>query len=861
MSRSRRRPNCVQVWSQQLRPYSDDANIFAREPFAHVFSECLNIWMNTRTHDIGLYLLENLGRTLEKEFYVIHLDDWLTYTLGAAIVEHMPAEAIQESRLLFLNVLFARFQFQGSREGEQRAYDLLGAAQMSNFRRYYRTFDETDLPADFSLDADIEQRETVDDNTKSLDDESAWEDSEFGDDDYEEPEDPMDTDYIDEEDPATSSDDSGEPGDNEPDDCSDMDESDPVPAHLPRFVYDPPHIRVLPPQATAPPSIPPDQLPFVWVKNLDDFFFDKTNAEELKSAAVVNDLVAMRELKEATYTTSSFQTALKASGLFDAMREVARPGNLLDTRHPDIEQSFRWHDWRISYAELIYNWIRPTLTPEEYEATLPKPDPNFKFTEDDAMGFLEFISEHPRMQPWTSNPTAVYLFLSEYTFQANCDLWLIPCLRNLKYRKINGFNPKIVHRRLIDLPLFRVDAAGLDAQREFMAATQERDPRLAVIISETAAYRAFMKQVNTDLYRHRTSPKRQGSSDESDAAVPSTSQRPIRRPIQQNARKPLNQNRRLNKKNKKGNTSVGIETKGKQCVRKYYVKRRRGKQLIGAALTCAPEHDRVLPKPPSKPKDGSTPKPLPPVEYYHPFKDLQMKLVHFREDVYERCGQDIVRFIYKHSNGKKVMVGGVRYKPFSQKTVTRLLHDHRLVKSRALRRRAMLQRWAYGTMTGGGSRPPMGGRRGDVYGPYAAHLGGTPDDIRAMFREAVSADALIEVGNTINPGMKREISDLTQESGLNLLGRTGIVNFTCTNYISCDHEDKDAGLQDVREQKAKKDCAGGLRPCAQLEKSNCGPHDYNFSYTRWGVVVRTMANMVWQTPYNTSSQRHSGSAH
>ncbi|KAJ6488270.1 hypothetical protein C8R47DRAFT_1071989 [Mycena vitilis] len=839
MPRSRRRPNYVQLWSQRLRPYSDDAEIFTQDPFAQVFTDCLNIWMNTRGHDIGLYLLDHLESALEKNFYVIHLDDWLTYTLGASIVEHMPTEAIRESRLLFLNVLFARFQFQGSREGEERAYDLLGAAQIANFHQYYRTFDETDLPADFSLDADIEQRQTADNDTECTDNDSAWEDSELGDSDYEELEDPMDTDYID-EDPVSSSD-SGEPDDNEPDEGSDMEVSEPAPTHLPSFVDDPPRIRTLPAQAAVPPVIHADKLPFIWVRNLRDFFFDNTDAEELNSAAVVNDLVAMRELKEASYTTSLFQMALQASGLFEAMREVARPGNLLDTLHRDIEQSFRWHDWRISYAELIYNWVKPTVTQEEYDATLPQPDPEFQFTKGDALDLLEFIIQHPRMQPWTSNPTAVYLFLSKYTFQANCDLWLIPCLRTLGYRKIKGFNPEIVYRRLMDLPLFGVDQTSLNAQHAFMAATQEQDCRLAVIISETAAYRAFMKQVKTDLYRpvsKRSSAKPRGVQAKEDVAGPSTS----RHPIPQNTRRPVNEKRRRNRSN---NTSVAIETKVKvlgsagsrrskkqanRCVRKYYVKRRKGKRLIGAALTCAPEHDRVLPKPQSKPKNGSTPKPLPPVEYYHPFKDLQMKLVHFREDVYERCGQDIV--------------GGVRYKPFSEDTVTRLLHDHRLVKSRALRRRAMLQRWAYGTMTGGGSRPPMGGRRGDVYGPYAAHLGDTPDDIRAMFREAV-ANALIEVGNTVNPGMKREISELTQETGLNLLGRTGIVNFTCTNYISCDHDDKDAGLQDAREQRAKKDCAGGLRPCAQLEKSNCGPHDYNFSYTRWAVVVRTMANMVW----------------
>lgn len=92
----------------------------------------------------------------------------------------------------------------------------------------------------------------------------------------------------------------------------------------------------------------------------------------------------MRHLKPEQYRTPAFLSTLEVqciyirfkgpvahdlqtSGLFSLMREIARPGNLLETSHPDIEASFLDHDWKLSYSELICNWVEPTVSPENYE--------------------------------------------------------------------------------------------------------------------------------------------------------------------------------------------------------------------------------------------------------------------------------------------------------------------------------------------------------------------------------------------------------------------------------------------------------------------------------------------------------------
>ncbi|KAJ6624676.1 hypothetical protein B0H10DRAFT_714687 [Mycena sp. CBHHK59/15] len=144
----------------------------------------------------------------------------------------------------------------------------------------------------------------------------------------------------------------------------------------------------------------------------------------------------MRNLKPRNYQSVGFQTALEDSGLLESLHEICRLGNLLETSHPDIERSFRYHNWKISYGELICDWTPATITIEEYE----RPDPKYKFTPEDAMELFVFISSHPRMHPWAHNPMAAYLLLSLDCFTINCDTWLVPCLETLNYPRIVGWN-------------------------------------------------------------------------------------------------------------------------------------------------------------------------------------------------------------------------------------------------------------------------------------------------------------------------------------------------------------------------------------------------------------------------------------
>lgn len=174
----------------------------------------------------------------------------------------------------------------------------------------------------------------------------------------------------------------------------------------------------------------------------------------------------MRQIPKHVYESEAFQEALKVrllsatlaelntnklqmSGLLDCLYDICEAGNLLETTHPDVELSFRYHNWKITYGELLTKWIPPSISAEEYEEVSslstnlagihasmqrrPKPKADYQFSEAEALELLKFVSSKPRMHPWGHNPMAVYLFLSLHCFVFNSETWLEPCLRRLNY--------------------------------------------------------------------------------------------------------------------------------------------------------------------------------------------------------------------------------------------------------------------------------------------------------------------------------------------------------------------------------------------------------------------------------------------
>jgi hypothetical protein len=93
----------------------------------------------------------------------------------------------------------------------------------------------------------------------------------------------------------------------------------------------------------------------------------------------------------------------------------------------------------------------------------------------------------------------------------------------------------------------------------------------------------------------------------------------------------------------------------------------------------------------------------------------------------------------------------------------------------------------------------------------------------------------------IYPMIGRTHKKLSKHSGVNRLGSAGFSSFYCTNYMSPQHFDKDVKLSNFFPD--EDDDFFSL--CIQLDISTAHPDEFDFAYTQWGVVIRTVSNCFW----------------
>ncbi|KAJ7789526.1 hypothetical protein B0H14DRAFT_3502883 [Mycena olivaceomarginata] len=736
---SRCRP-AASAWTPRLRPYDEDASIWLNSPFKEVLA-CYT--SNRLTRQRGASLWQQLSEIMKTTEWVERCSDWLAFTLGGDILDAMPGDSLERGGQLFLEVTADRVCHNGDATGDTIAYQKLEAAQIRAFKSY------GSLPTNYCFTDDINQRDIPPGASKE--DEETWEEE--------------------------STDESGDEY------WEDIDEDDP----------DDKGVDVQMKDVSNPPSAVPSSVSALvssWEQNIQNFFFTRPSAPLCEAATVVNDLVAMRKLSRKIYNSDEFRRELDCSGLFEAMRSVCKPGNLIETSRPDLEESFRSHNWKLFYADLICRWVRPSLTSEQYDEELKNqidPKFKFKFILKDAEDLLKFFSDRPGLHPWSYDPMAVNMFISLACFTGHAERWFVPGLKTLGYNLVTGWNSEAVYQALLQLPVFRDPEAN-------QAELAKLHPKLALTIEETSHHRQRLSKLRRKLHR----PLRYTPPSRISVPPPVLTQGPKSKSVKQGA----------------------------------------GKTAKAA---------RLHPKPKRKTRKGakSKRKAKPPLKfnYLHPFDDLNMELIEYRPEVFDRCGQDIVCFI--HNSGTPQVVGGVRFRAFPPEILALLNKNHQLTEVRGIRRRAHMQAWSYGSMTPGGSRVPTGGNRGGGYGAYAVHQGVTLDDMRAVFRHASDVDILVEAGATIYPPMKEELEELAQLSDVNRLGRTVLLLFSCANYISAVHGDADMSAADLRAGRSIKKALGTLYPCVQLAKSGCSNNSYNFAYMKYGVVVQTRANTVW----------------
>ncbi|KAJ7785280.1 hypothetical protein DFH07DRAFT_763876 [Mycena maculata] len=359
----------------------------------------------------------------------------------------------------------------------------------------------------------------------------------------------------------------------------------------------------------------------------------------------------------------------------------------------NVELSFRFHNWKVSYAEKICDWTPEVLTEAEYEA---------------------------RIFGWNSEIVFRTLKRLELFTNANApnskETWAHRQI--LKRVKRHAWRPQW-------------SSPANDSEPPSSSTATASTSTVKPSLSMTSAARHHRKQ-REDNRRVRTNEAREEERGErqlkdlQELAERGTELELDR--LEQLQLCPLCKDLNMDK----------------HCIRTVEVKRQpNAKQFIGAAFTCAPVGDQLKPVPVRRRKTSKGPiKKMPPLRYINP-ESLGMQWIKPRPEVQKRYQRDITRLFWYPEGVEAVLVGGVRYEAFEPTILQRLIDNHRRVKVRSIHCRGILHCWNYGKMTGRGTHQPDGGIRGDGYAPYADHSGDTIEDIKALFREAVMNSPLL----------------------------------------------------------------------------------------------------------------------
>lgn len=86
----------------------------------------------------------------------------------------------------------------------------------------------------------------------------------------------------------------------------------------------------------------------------------------------------------------------------------------------------------------------------------------------------------------------------------------------------------------------------------------------------------------------------------------------------------------------------------------------------------------------------------------------------------------------------------------------------------------------------------------------------------------------MELVAPMNPEGVTEIKAVGKTYGVDPMGALGLNLYSCSDYMSAGHFDRDA-------------CLGA---CMQYSKQ-AKEDEFNFAYTEWGVYIRTQPNCAW----------------
>ncbi|KAF9077797.1 hypothetical protein BDP27DRAFT_1413485 [Rhodocollybia butyracea] len=268
-----------------------------------------------------------------------------------------------------------------------------------------------------------------------------------------------------------------------------------------------------------------------------------------------------------------------------------------------------------------------------------------------------------------------------------------------------------------------------------------------------------------------------------------------------------------------------------RCKRYISVTERDTDQVIGKILHSFDEKHEI----PLVYGDNSTP-----LEGIHinelPSPGIQHH-IHARTDLNPKCKRDITIFVNSANDEE---VGGVVFGGLTPHFFNIMKSNHQHFRDRAVNviRGQAFQKLDYGLMAGGGFNDPNGGALGRFYGgsypsgrlhgPMILSKQIVDSHVKNWFRMALDNALMLRVVTQASRSVGKDIKSAATKAGTLPIGRYGLNQFYCFNYIAPLHYDKDRTFT-----------------MSVTTAKNGNPQYYNFCYAKWGIIVYTQGNCEW----------------
>ncbi|KAF8216156.1 hypothetical protein K438DRAFT_1954805 [Mycena galopus ATCC 62051] len=539
----------------------------------------------------------------------------------------------------------------------------------------------------------------------------------------------------------------------------------------------------------------------------------------------------MKAVRRSIYNRDNFRDLVSSLGL-QLIFETLCDETCASEVDPHLAESYRLYNWR-NQLNLVWNDWSPQeiYTGKEWQK-MPGEILNTG-GKGLTINFLKALADNVWMIPRGTSPALAVFFLASLpNFLQAWELWLRGSLLRAAI-KIDDWSPEKLYRGL-------AATKAVKWSEMLRARNITCPPELQLLLDLNEELRNHIKTVRDKARNPSVVPGEKGIDQKkqfnarrkAEAGESVSSPAPERLDPTQFVRFEDNQ-AAWGRLHKDCPTCKNFVNPDDRCVRIWHVDRRpEVRKWKGCVISSAPENDRLEPKDWSvhgaNEADSTT--------WFKP-EDLSLRVLSARDapHILSGCKRDITLLV---DNASQKQVGSVFFGAIQDPLLESLKKsNYSVLHETSLTRSADQQKWVYGSMVAIGSRIPKGGIRGDSYRAYDHVKAEDPSDKKLLFEHAKAAETIAAVIEVMDPDAAKA---LRPDIGLHPLGSTCCNLYRCHDYMSCGHWDRD-GVKPLKQEPAARKLKKG---CAQYH-NNCLPDEFNFVYTEWGVLVKTVPGCVW----------------